>query len=76
MAKKRPYEHRKVQKEVKDIEMYQCIVCNMVDAKAHGHHLIPYREGGAANLQNMVTMCPDCHRRYHAGTLNIDIERF
>ncbi|NEO84176.1 MAG: HNH endonuclease [Spirulina sp. SIO3F2] len=65
MGKNRPYPHRKAQKEVKNVEAYQCMVCGVVTRKAHGHHLIPYSEGGAPHLQNMITFCPDCHRKYH-----------
>ena len=75
-AKKRPYAHVKAQKEVKEFEAYQCLVCGEVTQKAHGHHLIPYSEGGTANLQNMATLCPSCHIKYHRGELKIDIHRF
>lgn len=76
MGKHRPSEHSKAQKEVKAIEANQCLVCGKVAQPAHGHHLIPYSEGGAANLQNMQTLCPQCHTDYHSGKLNIDIYRF
>ncbi|MDD1428613.1 HNH endonuclease [Dolichospermum sp. ST_sed9] len=52
------------------------MVCGKITQKAHGHHLIPYSEGGEADLQNMITFCPECHRKYHSGELNIDIDRF
>ncbi len=74
--KRRPSEHRKVQKEVKEFEGYQCLVCGVVTSDAHGHHLISYSEGGPADLQNMTTLCPSCHRKYHSGELDIDIYRF
>ena len=51
-------------------------LCGKITQKAHGHHLIPYSEGGEAHLQNMITFCPECHRKYHSGELNIDIDRF
>lgn len=76
MSKDRPYKHRKAQKEAKSLEQNQCIVCGKVDPNAEGHHLIFYSEGGSADMQNMVTMCRSCHRLYHAGKLDIDIERF
>jgi 5-methylcytosine-specific restriction endonuclease McrA len=71
----RPKDHRQAQKQVKELEGYECMVCGQVIKSAHGHHLIPYSEGGAANLQNMTTFCPECHRQYHSGQLNIDIYR-
>ncbi len=74
--KKRPKEHIKAQKEVKELEGYQCLVCGIVTKSAHGHHLIPYSEGGSADMQNMTALCPSCHRKYHNGELKIDIYRF
>lgn len=76
MGQKRPYEHRKAQKEVKKLESYQCMVCWEVNPKANGHHLIPYSEGGCADMQNMMTLCASCHTKYHNGELKIDIHRF
>ncbi|WP_204106062.1 MULTISPECIES: HNH endonuclease [Spirulina sp. CCY15215] len=76
MGQNRPYKHRKAQKEVKEYEQYQCMVCGKISQNAQGHHLIPYSEGGSADMQNMITLCLDCHRKYHRGELNIDIYRF
>ncbi|MBD2042328.1 HNH endonuclease signature motif containing protein [Microcoleus sp. FACHB-672] len=36
-----------------------------MNPKAHGHYLILYSEGGSADLQNMMTLCPSCHTRSH-----------
>ena len=77
MAKsKRPNEHIKAQKKVKEVEGYKCAICRCVTKDAQGHHLISYSRGGSSDLQNMITMCASCHRRYHSGELNIDICRF
>lgn len=75
MAKKRPYAHLKAQKQVKELDSYQCSVCGSQD-KPEGHHLIPYSEGGEANINNMLTLCKSCHSQYHNGKLQIDIRRF
>ncbi|PTY41209.1 HNH endonuclease [Brachyspira hampsonii] len=76
MAKKRSNEHIKAQKEGKEIEGYVCAVCGKVDKKNHGHHIIYYSEDGAGVHENIITLCPECHRLYHSGKLNIDILRF
>lgn len=75
-SKQRPYEHTKIQKEVKAYEAYQCLVCGKVGGKMAGHHLIYYSQGGPANLNNMACLCSECHAKYHKGELNIDIYRF
>ena len=76
MSKPRPSNHAKAQKEVKELEAHQCIVCGVVAKPAHGYHLIQYSEGGAANTQHMATLYPKCHAAYHSGRLRIDIHRF
>lgn len=73
---KRPNEHIKAQKKVKDIEGYKCAICRRVTNNSQGHHLIPYSRGGSSDQQNMITMCTSCHRDYHNGKLNVDIYRF
>jgi 5-methylcytosine-specific restriction endonuclease McrA len=75
-GQKRPKEHIKVQKEVKERDGYECEICGRVTEKAHGHHVIPYKDDGPADLINMMTLCPECHRAYHSGEVKVDIWRF
>lgn len=72
----RPYAHIKAQKEVKEMEGYMCIFCGGIYNDAHGHHLLPYSEGGPATIHAMTTACIACHQRYHAGRSGPDIIRF
>lgn len=74
--KKRPKEHLKAQKEVKKRDGYECEICGKVSEGAQGHHVIPYSDGGPADLKNMMTLCASCHRAYHSGKLKVDIYRF
>lgn len=76
MAKKRSNEHINAQKKGKEVEGYVCAVCLKVSKSNHGHHIIYYSEGGPGNHINIITLCPECHRLYHAGKLNLDIIRF
>ena len=73
---KRPNDHRKAQKKIKEIEGYCCAVCNCVASNTQGHHIVPYSQGWSAGLQNLITLCPPCHRAYHNGTLKVDLYRF
>ena len=73
---KRSYQHVKAQKKGKELDSYMCFFCNVVDKKNHGHHIVPYSEGGDASIGNMMTLCPKCHRDYHARRLQVDIVRF
>ncbi|MES1120717.1 HNH endonuclease [Enterobacter hormaechei] len=74
---RRPYSHSRQQKRIKELQANLCIVCWTDDKKqARGHHLIPFSEDGGDNIINFVTLCDECHKKYHAGKLNIDIYRF
>jgi len=76
MTQKRSKEHLLAQKHGKELENYTCANCLKKFSGNHGHHIIPYSEGGEADLQNIITLCPECHRAYHSGELKIDITRF
>jgi len=73
VAEKRPPEHIKAQKSVKKRDNNECEICGVTPKTAHGHHVIPYSEGGPADLNNMMTLCPDCHRKIHNGQIKLDI---
>jgi len=38
----------------------------------HIHHVIWWSRGGKTTLDNLIGLCPRCHRAVHAGTLIID----
>ena len=73
---KRPAAHLKGQKDVKKQEGYQCQVCGLVSKSNHGHHLINYSFGGDPSINNMITLCLECHYKYHSGKLKMDVIRF
>lgn len=35
-------------------------------ADAHVHHKTPVMRGGTHKLENLETLCADCHRKHHA----------
>ena len=76
MAQKRSSAHIKAQKEGKEIDEYMCFFCYRQFKGNHGHHIILYSEGGVASSDNMVTLCPECHREYHNGKIKLDLIRF
>ena len=40
---------------------FRCRWC-FEDYKLHTHHKIPLRYGGQNNHDNLITLCPKCHR--------------
>ncbi len=76
MATKRNSTHIKAQKEGKEIDQFMCFFCLDVCKSNHGHHIFLYSEEGSASTNNMITLCPKCHRLYHSNKLNVEIDRF
>jgi len=66
---------------------FQCCVCGWnipqdfedVDYQPqHGcefHHIVPVSKGGENTLDNIVLLCPNCHKMAHAGMFNDDALR-
>lgn len=36
-----------------------------------GHHIINFQFGGAANVDNIVALCRNCHKQVHRSNINI-----
>lgn len=47
--------------------------CTMTAAWCQPHHVIPWVDGGATDLNNLVLLCPGCHRATHDGRWSIEI---
>ncbi len=75
-SKKRESKHLNAQKKGKILDAYVCFFCHLICKKNHGHHIIKYAEGGVASTDNIITLCPQCHRDYHSGKIKVDIFRF
>ena len=66
----REREHCIAQKQGKIRVLDTCQVCGS-NEHVEGHHILNYQYGGAANIDNIVTLCRKCHKQVHRG--NIDI---
>jgi 5-methylcytosine-specific restriction endonuclease McrA len=42
-----------------------CVICSWNEAHCDDHHIIPLSEGGLNQLNNIVIICPNCHRVIH-----------
>ncbi|PMP89919.1 MAG: hypothetical protein C0171_06085 [Caldisphaera sp.] len=58
---------------VKERDGYKCRVCNFTFKKKDGEnyvevaHIIPLSEGGLDHPDNMVCLCPNCHKKLDLG---------
>jgi len=55
--------NRKIRKQVLERDNHTCIVCKtkFQDKDLHTHHKIPRRKKGTDDLDNLVTVCKNCH---------------
>jgi len=44
---------------------FKCSQCGEENYTLHVHHVVPVREGGSDELDNLITLCPKCHRAIH-----------
>ena len=47
----------------------KCVICGFSHVTAV-HHIIPRKEGGSNDLENLVTLCPNHHYMAHAGLIS------
>lgn len=70
---KRGREHCNAQKQGKVRDLYTCQICGSTE-HSEGHHILNYQFGGSAAVDNIVTLCQNCHKQVHRG--KIDIVKF
>lgn len=46
---------------------YSCRRCGKKQKLLHIHHIIPYLKSFDNSLNNLITLCPSCHRRVENG---------
>lgn len=67
---KRDRSHYIAQLEGKIRDNYTCQVCGSREG-VQGHHVFDYQYGGEADVDNIVALCQECHKRAHRGEINL-----
>lgn len=70
---KRSSAHTRAQKAGKVRDNYICQACGS-QKNVEGHHILDHQFFGAPTVDNIVSLCHDCHREVHRG--NMDIAKF
>lgn len=53
-------------------DKYTCQVCKAKNMRLEVHHIKYRSQGGTDDLDNLITLCADCHKKVHAGELSIN----
>ena len=48
---------------------YTCQCCGKKNCRLEVHHIKFKSDGGTNDEENLITLCEDCHKRVHAGTV-------
>lgn len=59
---------KKISDEVIRRASYRCSRCQSLPVELC--HIIPMRDGGTDNINNLIALCPNCHRMYANGNIN------
>lgn len=51
-------------------DSYKCQMCGKKDVRLEVHHIVFRSYGGSNRMDNLVTLCSDCHKRIHNGEIN------
>lgn len=67
---KRNSAHIQAQRKGKERDLYRCQICGSGD-RVEGHHIFDFSFGGAADEDNIITLCHDCHKNVHRGLIDL-----
>ena len=52
-------------------DKYTCQCCGAKNTRLEVHHIVYRSQGGTDDLDNLITLCADCHKKVHAGEVTI-----
>lgn len=61
-----------VKSAVLNRDNYTCQICGEKDTRLEIHHIQFRSKGGSNRMDNLVTLCRDCHKQIHSGGLVFD----
>lgn len=66
------YEFSSRREAVLNRDKYTCQICGKKHTKLEVHHIVYRSQGGTDGEDNLITLCEDCHKAIHDGTLILD----
>lgn len=70
MSKKRGNDHINAQRQGRRRDHGICQICGSTK-HPEGHHAFDFQYGGSSNVNNIVTLCHNCHTKVHNGIMDI-----
>ena len=53
-------------------DKYTCQCCGKRNCRVEAHHIVFRSNGGSDSLDNLITLCEDCHKAVHLGEVNLN----
>lgn len=63
------YGYKNNHEAVLNRDNYTCQCCKTKRGTLHVHHIIYRSKGGSDKMDNLITLCEDCHEKLHGGLL-------
>ena len=55
-------------------DKYTCQCCGKKNCRLEVHHIVFRRNGGSDNIENLITLCEDCHKAIHLGEVDLKLK--
>lgn len=70
---KRSLAHTKAQRDGRVRDRETCQICGTHGQAGHmeGHHIVDFSFGGAADSDNIIALCRNCHVKVHKGLIDL-----
>lgn len=65
------FSKRTITKIMKRANIY-CSLCSWNEASCDIHHIIQKKDGGSDNMDNLIVLCPNCHRKAHFNLIEVE----
>ena len=57
-----------------DRDNYTCQICGVKNTRLEVHHIKYRSQGGSDDLDNLITLCEDCHHNLHKGKVELKVK--
>ena len=55
-------------------DKYTCQCCGKKKCRVEAHHIVFRSNGGSDSLDNLITLCEDCHKAVHLGKVDLKLK--